>query len=225
MPTDLGAFDAESGPDGGEARQEAPGAYAYDHDYDTWYDDDPARDDRPATRRRPLVLMFAAAAAVAAIGIGAVLLMPDDGDTDRKSADPGPTVPTPTDEPTAATSADDATASASPSASKSSHSVSASPSATQTTSKPPPQPTSARPTRSQAPAPPPTLRMGDSGPEVVELQKRLLKTGTYPLGDTDGTFDAKVRQSVRTYQLMRGIDGDESGVYGPATRRALESET
>ncbi|NGN69880.1 peptidoglycan-binding protein, partial [Streptomyces sp. A7024] len=72
---------------------------------------------------------------------------------------------------------------------------------------------------------PPTLRVGDSGPEVVELQKRLLETGTYPLGDTDGNFDEKVRNAVRTYQFTRGIDEDERGVYGPATRRALESET
>ncbi|MFE5890081.1 peptidoglycan-binding protein [Streptomyces sp. NPDC056462] len=71
---------------------------------------------------------------------------------------------------------------------------------------------------------PPVLRLGDQGPEVTELQQRLRQLGLYS-GDTDGDYDRGVEGSVRTYQLTRVILSDESGVYGKATRAALESET
>ncbi|MFF5477563.1 peptidoglycan-binding protein [Streptomyces sp. NPDC012935] len=71
---------------------------------------------------------------------------------------------------------------------------------------------------------PPVLRLGDQGPEVTELQLRLRQIGLYA-GDTDGDYDRGVEGSVRTYQLTRVILSDGSGVYGQATRAALESET
>lgn len=71
---------------------------------------------------------------------------------------------------------------------------------------------------------PPVLRLGDQGPEVVELQLRLRQIGIYD-GDADGDFDQQVESAVRTYQATRFVLKDEPGVYGSATRTALESET
>ncbi|MEU6256113.1 peptidoglycan-binding domain-containing protein [Streptomyces sp. NPDC047043] len=70
----------------------------------------------------------------------------------------------------------------------------------------------------------PVLRLGDKGPEVVELQLRLRQIGFYD-GDADGEYDREVENAVRGYQLTRVILQDESGVYGVATRASLESET
>lgn len=75
------------------------------------------------------------------------------------------------------------------------------------------------------PAPPPTLREGDTGPEVVEMQKRLIEADYNLLGGTDGEFDFFTRKAVERFQRDNDIEGDASGVYGPATRRALESMT
>ncbi|MFH9332344.1 peptidoglycan-binding protein [Streptomyces althioticus] len=102
--------------------------------------------------------------------------------------------------------------------------------------------------RATAPAPPPTtaapepprveppvtaaraedgfLREGDSGPEVAVLQERLLRVpDVYRDGRTDGRYDATLREAVARFQLWYGIRGDETGVYGDDTRRALESHT
>ncbi|MGW7289715.1 peptidoglycan-binding domain-containing protein [Streptomyces sp. NPDC054847] len=70
-----------------------------------------------------------------------------------------------------------------------------------------------------------TLRRGDSGAAVVDLQKRLRQLWLYPYDDADGRFDEDVEQAVKVYQWDRGIQGDPLGVYGPHTRRALEAET
>jgi hypothetical protein len=75
------------------------------------------------------------------------------------------------------------------------------------------------------PAPPPTLRDGDSGPEVVELQKRLIEAGYNGLRDTDGEYNFFLGEEVARFQFDNGITSDERAVYGPATRRALESMT
>ncbi|MCI3273691.1 peptidoglycan-binding domain-containing protein [Streptomyces cylindrosporus] len=70
----------------------------------------------------------------------------------------------------------------------------------------------------------PVLRLGDKGAEVVELQLRLKQIGYYD-GKADGDFDSDVQSAVRSYQFTRLILTDESGVYGHATRAALEAET
>ncbi|MFE9097321.1 peptidoglycan-binding protein [Streptomyces sp. NPDC007264] len=71
-----------------------------------------------------------------------------------------------------------------------------------------------------------TLREGDSGPEVTELQKRLLHVpDVYEHGATDGRYDATLAAAVARFQLWYGIRGDETGVYGNDTRRDLESRT
>ncbi|MFF3983659.1 peptidoglycan-binding protein [Streptomyces sp. NPDC001797] len=70
----------------------------------------------------------------------------------------------------------------------------------------------------------PVLRPGDTGAEVTELQRRLAQLNLYT-GSPDGHYDRTTEDAVRTYQLARGILTDQSGVYGTATRAALESET
>uniref|UniRef100_UPI0015F01546 peptidoglycan-binding domain-containing protein n=1 Tax=Streptomyces phytophilus TaxID=722715 RepID=UPI0015F01546 len=66
---------------------------------------------------------------------------------------------------------------------------------------------------------------GDAGPEVAEMQKRLIEAGYNVLEDTDGEFDFFTRQAVVRFQRDNDVEGDERGVYGPATRRALEAAT
>ncbi|MGW1534679.1 peptidoglycan-binding domain-containing protein [Streptomyces aureus] len=71
-----------------------------------------------------------------------------------------------------------------------------------------------------------TLREGDSGPEVTDLQRRLLSIpDVYRNGSTSGTYDATLTAAVARFQLWYGIRGDESGVYGDDTRADLESRT
>ncbi|WP_333778273.1 peptidoglycan-binding domain-containing protein [Streptomyces sp. IBSBF 3136] len=71
-----------------------------------------------------------------------------------------------------------------------------------------------------------TLRQGDTGPEVTELQQRLLRIpDVYRDGSADGTYDAVLTAAVARFQLWYGVSGDETGVYGDDTRRALESRT
>ncbi|MER6572040.1 peptidoglycan-binding domain-containing protein [Streptomyces sp. NPDC001093] len=92
---------------------------------------------------------------------------------------------------------------------------------------PAPTPTaSSAPTTATDPDGPGTLRQGDTGPEVTDLQKRLLRIpDVYRDGSTSGTYDAGLTAAVARFQLWYGISGDESGVYGNDTRRALESRT
>ncbi|MFD0443961.1 peptidoglycan-binding protein [Streptomyces indonesiensis] len=68
------------------------------------------------------------------------------------------------------------------------------------------------------------LREGDSGPEVVELQKRLTQLLQY-IGVADGKYDEGLRRIVSSYQDQHDITGDPDGVYGENTRRDLESRT
>ncbi|MDQ0766364.1 peptidoglycan-binding domain-containing protein [Streptomyces canus] len=73
---------------------------------------------------------------------------------------------------------------------------------------------------------PGTLREGDNGPEVTDLQERLLRIpNVYDNGSTDGTYDTTLTAAVARFQLWYGIRGDEDGVYGDDTRRDLESRT
>ncbi|MFE8945199.1 peptidoglycan-binding protein [Streptomyces sp. NPDC007856] len=97
-----------------------------------------------------------------------------------------------------------------------------------------PPATSPAPTLTASPAPtaatdpdgPGTLRPGDTGPGVTELQERLLRIpDVYRDGSTSGTYDADLTAAVARFQLWYGISGDETGVYGDDTRRALESRT
>ncbi|MFJ4784128.1 peptidoglycan-binding protein [Streptomyces sp. NPDC088794] len=71
-----------------------------------------------------------------------------------------------------------------------------------------------------------TLREGDSGPAVTDLQERLLHIpDVYEDGSTSGSYDTTLTEAVARFQLWYGIRGDETGVYGNDTRQALESRT
>ncbi|CAM5273601.1 MULTISPECIES: peptidoglycan-binding protein [Streptomyces] len=99
--------------------------------------------------------------------------------------------------------------------------------------------TSAAPGTPSAPAsrppdgalPPPgdpgdVLTLGDTGPEVTELQKRLLRIpNVYQDGPVNGQYDQTLAQAVSRFQVWYGIRGDANGVYGSATREQLESRT
>lgn len=94
----------------------------------------------------------------------------------------------------------------------------------------PPTPTASAEPTTPATAPDPdgpgTLRQGDTGPEVADLQQRLQRIpDVYRDGATDGTYDATLTEAVARFQLWYGVSGDETGVYGNDTRRALESRT
>ncbi|MFJ2442650.1 MULTISPECIES: peptidoglycan-binding protein [unclassified Streptomyces] len=93
-------------------------------------------------------------------------------------------------------------------------------------------PTTAPPTTAPPVAPPPTpvapdvLRQGDTGPQVSDLQERLLRIpDVYTGGTVTGAYDATLTEAVGRFQLWYGIRGDETGVYGDDTRRDLESRT
>lgn len=185
-----------------------------------------------ATGRRRLPTVLAGAGTVVAVGTAALALgmltRSGDSDTvllDAKPSAPavslapiGPTQPTPTGSPSRS-----ASASPSPSASKSA-SPSARPSASRTS--PPPSPTpsasTSRKPSTQAPAPQaPTLKYGDSGPEVEKMQRLLAGQGLYR-GKINGRFDDRTERAVSDFQWNNEIWEDPDGVYGPATRRALE---
>lgn len=107
---------------------------------------------------------------------------------------------------------------------------------------PPPAPSASPPTGAKAPSPAASkstggplrqsdpapaggsLGPGDTGPEVVELQRRLAELRLFH-GSADGRYDQRVVSAVSRYQSYKKIDDDPQGVYGPHTRRALEADT
>lgn len=90
---------------------------------------------------------------------------------------------------------------------------------------PAPSPVPAAPSTAD-PDGPGTLRQGDSGPEVTDLRRRLLRIpDVFHDGSATGPYDARLAAAVARFQLWYGIRGDETGVYGDDTRRDLESRT
>ena len=65
----------------------------------------------------------------------------------------------------------------------------------------------------------PTLRKGDSGEAVRELQERLNQIG-YDCGEADGKFGTRTKNAVVRFQTERGLDPD--GVVGRKTWAALD---
>lgn len=182
------------------------------------------------------LMVVAAAVTVAGTAAFAGGLFSGDDEREKSLPDRGTSAPTvsalpdtPTSSPSGSASAS-ADASASPSGSasagQSSASTSADSSAPANPSTPPPSTAQATGSVSEAPPAPGsgTLRSGDSGPEVVELQQRLAKVLLY-VGPMDGQYGESVEDAVRSYQDSRNVKGDPKGVYGPKTRRALEAET
>ncbi|WP_308286496.1 peptidoglycan-binding domain-containing protein [Streptomyces griseorubiginosus] len=202
----------------------------------------PPEDDTPATpfpsvaepvapRRRVGLLFAGAAVAVLAVGgtVGGLLYEGPSHDTSRSDGIRAPLPDPGTSTSTAAVRPSASASSASPSPTPS-ESAGATPSRTATPTDPAPTEGTPSATASATPSPsassgqPPVLRLGDTGPEVVELQLRLRQVGLYSQ-DADGVYDSDVQSAVRSYQFTRLILQDESGVYGRATRASLESET
>lgn len=63
-----------------------------------------------------------------------------------------------------------------------------------------------------------TLRLGDRGSDVKQLQQQLNQLG-FPCGTPDGAFGFNTRTAVASFQRSRGLVAD--GVAGAATQRAL----
>ncbi|WP_125605617.1 peptidoglycan-binding protein [Streptomyces sp. WAC07061] len=186
----------------------------------------------PRSRRLPLLAAAGAAVAVGAVALALVMFTGSDGH-DAALVDPKPSSPVtesapagPSEAPSAPTASSSAPASPSPSASVSrSASASASPSTSRSAS---PSPSaSAGTSRAPSPTAPAkpvqaaTLRRGDSGPEVEKLQRLLAERGMYR-GRVDGRYGRSVEGAVASFQMEHDVYDDEFGVYGPATRRALE---
>ncbi|MFI5527571.1 peptidoglycan-binding protein [Kitasatospora sp. NPDC051853] len=95
---------------------------------------------------------------------------------------------------------------------------------------PTPPPTTPSPVPSVPPPAPPTptsapvLRRGDTGPQVRRLQTLLLELACAPnrYRIPTGVFDDWTAAVLLSFQRRTGIRG-EDGVYGPATRAALEA--
>ena len=66
-----------------------------------------------------------------------------------------------------------------------------------------------------------TLRAGDSGDYVSELQRRLAQRDLLGEGNINGSFDGPTTEAVTQFQSINGLRSD--GVAGPATLRLLIS--
>ncbi|MBT2406488.1 MULTISPECIES: peptidoglycan-binding protein [unclassified Streptomyces] len=187
----------------------------------------------PAARRRLLPLLIGAGAVVA-LGSAALAagVFGGSGTADTALTGPKPSAPAVSAAPAGPTQASPSPRrSPSPSASRSaspspSASRSASPSASASRSASPSPSRSASASRSpspKAPAPAPvkSLQYGDSGPEVEQLQRLLAAEHLYR-GKFTGKFDDRTENAVSTFQWENDITEDPWGVYGPATRQALE---
>jgi peptidoglycan hydrolase-like protein with peptidoglycan-binding domain len=65
-----------------------------------------------------------------------------------------------------------------------------------------------------------SLKQGDCGPEVENLQRHLSAAGFEP-GKLDGMFGPKTKAAVMAFQRARGLEVD--GIAGPRTWSALDS--
>ncbi|MGW7169372.1 peptidoglycan-binding domain-containing protein [Streptomyces sp. NPDC054884] len=204
---------------------------------------------RPRPRRRRVLLVATTGAVVAVVtaaGFAAGLFSyekPTRGSAapkDVRAAVPAPSVSASSASPSASRSASPSAPKAPPSPSESeSPSPSATPESASPSASPSAEASPATPMAEASLAPGPdkradavqggsadvvSLRRGDQGSEVTELQLRLTAAFFYD-GEADGTFSDEVEEAVRNYQSSRGTTEDGLGVYGPVTRARLESET
>ncbi|MGW4974829.1 peptidoglycan-binding domain-containing protein [Streptomyces mirabilis] len=213
----------------------------------------PEEPPRRRRRTALLAVTGAAVAVVAAAGFASGLFSYDAPARDRalpddvraSVPDPSPTPTSPSPRPGSGSGSASAPESAAPPTTTTKTTTAPSPSpsgspspsasASATRSQPPTSSPSSTPTPTAAASlapgqgstgdqPAQTLRRGDRGSEVTELQLRLRQLSLYT-GKADGTFSGQVEDAVRRYQWARGITGDKSGVYGAATRASLEGET
>lgn len=69
--------------------------------------------------------------------------------------------------------------------------------------------------------PPPSIRLGDMGPVVLDAQERLAVLGYYT-GDLDGDFGPKTERAVKAFQRDHGLTPD--GIAGQLTWTALRAD-
>ncbi|MEH0544054.1 peptidoglycan-binding domain-containing protein [Streptomyces sp. B21-105] len=204
---------------------------------------------RPRPRRRRVLLVATTGAVVAVVtaaGFAAGLFSYEKptresaASKDVRAAVPAPSVSASSASPSASRSASPSAPKAPPSPSeRESPSPSATPESASPSASPSAEASPATPTAEASLAPGPdkradavqrgsadvvSLRRGDQGSEVTELQLRLTAAFFYD-GEADGTFSDEVEEAVRNYQWSRGTTEDGLGVYGPVTRARLESET
>ena len=67
-----------------------------------------------------------------------------------------------------------------------------------------------------------TLRKGDTGEDVRELQETLNKLSFW-CGDQDGIFGSKTQKALKDFQTAYGLTAD--GILGPETRRMMGKAT
>lgn len=197
------------------------------------------RHERKVSRQRSIITR--AGLGIAAVGVGIALLPAPSGGSGKESdrALPIPSgsrwvQPRTDPSPGAVLSAGTASASATPT-----DTAAAAPRKASTTRILAPQAVFATTARTAAPstptptptptpaaaAMPRTLRPGDTGTDVVAMQQLLVTVSCGKL-DTSlvtGTFDDSTENAVTQYQRRRHIKG-ESGVYGPKTKAALQTE-
>jgi N-acetylmuramoyl-L-alanine amidase len=63
------------------------------------------------------------------------------------------------------------------------------------------------------------MRLGDTGVDVLKLQKRLIELGYLYKDGVTSKFDRLTLCGVTGYQLEAGLEVD--GVCGPATQKSL----
>ena len=68
-----------------------------------------------------------------------------------------------------------------------------------------------------------TIRRGDSGDDVKQLQKLLILLNYLPVGADDGKFGQQTETAVKAFQRDQSLSAD--GVCGPITWAALIRET
>ncbi|MEU3193553.1 peptidoglycan-binding domain-containing protein [Streptomyces sp. NPDC006992] len=211
----------------------------------------PVRHRRMAERRRPSTAVFAGVGVAAVLGGGLLTtqLLTDDGSraadgralrhmpTGAPDEDPHPASPSATPTPQRerpAPSPSRSSAPASPRADRDSGKHTASPSPSGGGREEAAEPTGRSEGRERGRRRPEhperrsgkTLRPGDSGVAVVELQRRLKQAGYYDLrAEEDGVYSSRVQEGVFRYQAHYRLWDDAPGEYGPATRRHLEART
>ncbi len=144
-----------------------------------------------STRPASLTSLASLTAAAVALGLGLTACGPGSSGGDDVAA-PGPTTAAPSaPAPSSVTPA--VTSSTSPSAA----------------------PTSASPSPTHV-----GLALGDKGPQVMALQKRLTQLGFW-LSGADGSYGDTTQQAVLAFQKAKGLERD--GVAGPQTMKAIET--
>ncbi|MDH6110292.1 hypothetical protein P3T36_004776 [Kitasatospora sp. MAP12-15] len=195
---------------------------------------------RRAGRRRSRTLtMVGAGAGVVALGVGLAFAFSSTPTPHQDSLEPLPSsVPDLAPSATASVAPTSAAPTLAPSTPPAS-SARPSPSRTRASARPStqtpisvtsaPAPTSAPPVTSAPPSPtdsptdsPQTLSYGMSGPQVSSLQQQLAAAGCGRHLHS-GVYDDATTQAVINLQQTNGLNQDQSGVYGPETRQALES--